>query len=85
MYTHIPLSLYIYIYIYVYTYIHMFHGYDFYTFTNNFGDAHTPSIEGVLEYGVRAPVFCGNLREQTAENGFPRIPTGISSNYYDYD
>ena len=30
----------------------------------------------VLEYGVQAPVFYGNLREQTGENGFPRIPTG---------
>ena len=25
---------------------------------------------------VWAPVFCGDLREQTGENGFPRIPTG---------
>ena len=31
----------------------------------------------VLEYGVRAPVFYGNLREQTGESGFLRIPTGI--------
>ena len=31
----------------------------------------------LLEYGVRAPVFYGNLPEQTGENGFPRIPTGI--------
>ena len=30
----------------------------------------------VLENGVRAPVFCGSLREQTGENGFPRKPTG---------
>ena len=30
----------------------------------------------VLEYGVRAPVFYGNLREQTGQNGFPQIPTG---------
>ena len=30
----------------------------------------------VLEYGVRAPVSYGNLREQTGENGFPRKPTG---------
>ena len=29
-----------------------------------------------LEYGIGAPVFCGNLREQTGENGFPRKPTG---------
>ena len=29
-----------------------------------------------LEYGVQAPVFYGNLREQTGENGFPRIPAG---------
>ena len=28
-----------------------------------------------LEYGVRAPVFYGNLREQTGENGSLRIPT----------
>ena len=33
-------------------------------------------IKRVLEYGVRAPVFYGNLREQTGENGFPRKPTG---------
>ena len=32
----------------------------------------------VLEYGVRAPVFHGNLREQTGGNGFPRTPTGIT-------
>ena len=32
----------------------------------------------VLEYGVWATVFCGNLREQTEENIFARIPTGIS-------
>ena len=37
--------------------------------------AHT-SIKRVLEYGVRAPVFYGNLREQTGENGSPRKPTG---------
>ena len=30
----------------------------------------------VLEYGVGAPVFYGNLREQTGENGFPRKPIG---------
>ena len=30
-----------------------------------------------FDYGVRAPVFYGKLREQTGENGFPRIPTGI--------
>ena len=29
-----------------------------------------------LEYGVRAPVFCGSLRGKTGENGFQRIPTG---------
>ena len=29
-----------------------------------------------LEYGVRAAVFYGNLREQTGESGFPRMPTG---------
>ena len=29
-----------------------------------------------LECGVRAPVFCGNPREQTGENGFPQIPAG---------
>ena len=28
-----------------------------------------------LEYGVRAPVFCGNLREQTGDNGLPQIYT----------
>ena len=36
-------------------------------------------IKIALEYGpyrVRAPDFYGNLREQTGENGFPRIPTG---------
>ena len=32
--------------------------------------------EDLSNYGVRAPVFCGNLREQTGENSFPRIPTG---------
>ena len=26
----------------------------------------------VLDYGVRAPVFYGNLRERKGENGFPR-------------
>ena len=31
----------------------------------------------VLEYGVRAPAFYGNLREQTGESGFPQIPAGI--------
>ena len=31
----------------------------------------------VLEYGVLATLFYGNLREQTGENGFPRIPTGV--------
>ena len=30
----------------------------------------------ILEYGVRGPVFYGDLREQTGENGFPPIPTG---------
>ena len=35
-----------------------------------------PPGERVREYGVRAPVFYGNLREQTGENGFPRKPTG---------
>ena len=30
----------------------------------------------VLEYGVRAPVFYGNLREQTGETCFPQKPTG---------
>ena len=29
-----------------------------------------------LKHGVRAPVFYGKLREQTAENGFPRNPIG---------
>ena len=33
-------------------------------------------IERGLEYGVQAPVFYGNLREQTGENICPRIPTG---------
>ena len=33
--------------------------------------------KGVLESGVRAPAFYGHLREQTGENGFPRMPTGI--------
>ena len=35
----------------------------------------TATAKRVLEYGVRAPVFYGNLREETGENGFPRIPT----------
>ena len=30
----------------------------------------------VLEYGARAPVLYGSLREQTGENGFPRTPAG---------
>ena len=30
--------------------------------------------KGGLEYGVRAPVFCGNLREQTGESGFSHNP-----------
>ena len=34
------------------------------------------AIKSVLEYGVRAPVFYGNLREQMGENSFPREPTG---------
>ena len=29
----------------------------------------------VLEYGVRTPVFYGNLREQTREDLFPRTYT----------
>ena len=29
----------------------------------------------VLEYGVRPPVFYGNLREQIGENVFPQKPT----------
>ena len=33
------------------------------------------ATERALECGVRAPVSCGNLREQTGENGFPRKPT----------
>ena len=35
----------------------------------------------VLEYGARAPAFCGNLREQTKETGFPRIPSEICCSY----
>ena len=31
----------------------------------------------VLEQGVRAPVFYGNLLEQTGGHGFLQIPTGI--------
>ena len=34
-------------------------------------------VKRVFEYGVRAPAFYGNLRQQTVENGFPRIPTGM--------
>ena len=30
----------------------------------------------VLEYGVRAPVFCGKLREQAGKMCFQRKPTG---------
>ena len=37
---------------------------------------HGKQIKRGLEYGVRAPGFYGNLREQTGENGFPRIHTG---------
>ena len=41
------------------------------------GDSHEPALDKRgLEYGVRAPIFSGDLREQTGENGFPRIPTG---------
>ena len=29
-----------------------------------------------LEYGVRAPVFYGDLRERRGDNGFPRMPAG---------
>ena len=36
----------------------------------------TTRRESFSQYGVRAPVFCGNLREQAGESGFPRIPTG---------
>ena len=39
-------------------------------------DVHNHGAKRVLEYGVRAPVFFGNLREQTGENCFPRRPTG---------
>ena len=34
------------------------------------------SIQRILEYGVRAMIFCRNLREQTEENVFPRKSTG---------
>ena len=40
------------------------------------GQPKFPPVKRVLEYGVRAPVSYGNLREQTGENGFPRKPTG---------
>ena len=33
-------------------------------------------IKRGLEYGVRALVFYGNLRQQMGEHSFPRIPTG---------
>ena len=33
-----------------------------------------------LEYGVRAPVFCGSLREQPGENGFPRLRARLIMN-----
>ena len=36
-----------------------------------------PPVREYLSAGLRAPVFYGNLREQTGESGFPRIPTGI--------
>ena len=31
-------------------------------------------LKRVLERGVQAPVFCGNLQGQAGENGFPRKP-----------
>ena len=36
----------------------------------------TTVVKRGLEYGVRPPVFYGNLWEQTGENGFPRKPRG---------
>ena len=33
-----------------------------------------PTHKRVLEYGVRAPVLYGNLREQKGGTGFPRTP-----------
>ena len=55
--------MHVYIYIYIYISSHV---------------CTWPVAERVLEYGVRAPVFCGNLREQTGEeNSFPRNPAGI--------
>ena len=45
------------------------------------GRSDTVSKRG-LEYGVRAPVFYGNLREQTRENGFPLKPAGVLFCYF---
>ena len=41
-----------------------------------FGAGVGPRDKRGLEHGVRAPVFYGNLQEQTGESGFPRKPTG---------
>ena len=35
-------------------------------------------------YGVRAPVFYGNLREQTGQRGLPRVPSGSLCCSYRY-
>ena len=40
------------------------------------GWANMYSVKIVLEYGVWAPVFFGNLREQTGDQCFPRMPAG---------
>ena len=39
-------------------------------------ELYTGVCKRVPEYGGRAPVFYGKLREQKGEDGFPRIPTG---------
>ena len=42
----------------------------------NLKEARYRKVKRGLEYEVWAPVFYGNLWEQTGENGFPRIHTG---------
>ena len=84
IYIYIYISIYIYIYTYIYIYIYIV--YNRCTdcdasFTNTGGRCAAEVrkrrlLKRGLEHGVRAPVFYGNVQEQTGENGFPRIPTG---------
>ena len=72
------IHIYIYIYIiykliHIYIYIHIYNIYCLFIYITDCKN------KRVLEYGV---VFYGNPREQTGENGFPRIPTGILLRFY---